>query len=141
MRINIYYQIWVDALVKLRSRPQNVRMWKFYGMVFVSAAMALNLWFVTFLLMLHLNYSTIIFPVKTAIFPGTRIDAFISFFISYLLPFLILNYFLIFYKDRYKKLLKRYRYYDGKLFLWYFLTSLGAIFLYFLFAFFVVKVF
>lgn len=140
-RMNLYYKIWVDAIVKLRSRPQNAGMWKFFGMTFISMTMALNLWFISFLLMLHLNYSLPFFRIKINIFPGSRIDAFFSFFISYLFPFLLLNYFLIFHKDRYKDLIKRFPSYDGKLFLKYFLGSLAAILGYFLIAILVVKVF
>lgn len=140
-RANLYYKIWVDSIVKLRSRPQNAGMWKFFAMTFISIAMALNLWFLSFIFMLHFNYSLPFLPLKVNIFSSTRTDAFVSFFISYLLPFLLLNYLLIFYKDRYKTLIKRYPSYDGKLFLKYFLGSLGAIILYFLIAFLVVQVF
>jgi hypothetical protein len=95
---------------------------------------------------LNINYTSdigitkSIFKIPVDIFPGTRIDALVSFFISYLLPFLLLNYFLIFYKDKYKELIKLYPSYDGKLFLKYFLGSLGAIVLYFSIAIFVVKI-
>lgn len=43
-----------------------------------------------------------------------KIDSFLSFFISYMLPFLILNYFFIFYKNKYQNLIKDYPYSNGK---------------------------
>ncbi|GAB3417699.1 hypothetical protein [Niabella aquatica] len=139
--MQLYYKIWVDCIVKLRSRPQNVGLWKFFAMTFMSTTMVLNFWFISFLSMLHLHAEFSFFPIEINLFPGTRIDAFFSFFISYLLPFLLLNHFLIFYKDRYKKLINLYPSYDGRLFLKYFLGSLGLIFIYFCIAFLVVKVF
>jgi hypothetical protein len=44
--------------------------------------------------------------------------------ILYILPCVILNYILIFHGKRYEKLLNKYPYYNGKLFLAYFVTSL-----------------
>ena len=41
--LDIYYKIWVDGITKLRSRPENKGVWKFYAMVFISMAIAINL--------------------------------------------------------------------------------------------------
>jgi len=123
--MKLYYKIWVDGIVKLRSRPQNAGLWKFFAMTFTSMAMALNLVLILFILS-DLGIVDGIFKVPVNFFPGTRVDAFFSFFVSYLLPFLLLNYFLIFYKERYKELTNRYPYYGGKLYLKYFLGSLGV---------------
>lgn len=62
------------------------------------------------------------------IFPGNILDVFSSFFILYLLPMLIINYFLIFYNGRYEKLIQKYPYRNGKLFGVYFaLSMLGPV--------------
>ncbi|GAB3417695.1 hypothetical protein GCM10027516_11700 [Niabella aquatica] len=136
--MKLYYKIWVDGIVKLRSRPQNAGLWKFFAMTFMSMAMALNLVFILFVLS-DLGVTDGVFKVPVNLFPGTRIDAFFSFFISYLLPFLLVNYFLIFYKEKYKELIKRYPYYGGKLYLKYFLGSLGAFLVYIIIAILVTK--
>jgi hypothetical protein len=106
--MNLYYKIWADAIIKLRSQPKNFGIWKFYSMAFMSMGMALNLVFILFILA-EIKITDKIFIIPINIFPGTKIDAFISFFISYLLPFLAINYFFIFYKDKYKNFLPRYR--------------------------------
>lgn len=137
--MNLYYRIWVDAIVKLRSRPQNAGLWKIFAMTFISMAMALNLVLILFIIN-DLGIIKGIAKIPIDVFPGSRIDGFFSFFLSYLLPFLLLNYFLIFYKNRYKELVKRYPSYDGKVFLRYFLGSLGALLGYFLIAIFIVQV-
>lgn len=138
--MKIYYKIWVDCIRKARSQPQNKSNWKLFTMIFMSMAMAINLWFITFVLMVHFKYSIPFFPLKIGVFQGTRIGSFVNFFVSYLLPFLILNYFLIFYKRKYKKLIKVYPYRKGILFSAYFFGSLGIILLYFLIAFLILKV-
>ena len=99
--MSLYYKIWVDGIVKLRSRPQNAGLWKFFAMTFTSMAMALNLVFILFILS-DLGITTGILKISVNLFLGTRLDAFVSFFISYLLPFLLINYFLIFYKEKYR---------------------------------------
>lgn len=131
--MNLYYKIWVDGIVKLRSRPQNAGLWKFFAMIYTSMAMALNLVLVLFILS-DLGIINKVFKLPVDFFPGTRVDAFFSFLISYLLPFLLMNYFLIFHKGRYKELINRYPYYGGKLYLRYFLGSLSAFLIYIIIA-------
>ena len=138
--MNFYFIIWVDAITRLRSLPKNFGMWKFYSMAFMSMAMALNLVLILFIIS-TLGITEKIFIIPIDIFPGTKIDAFVSFFLSYLLPFLLINYYFIFYKEKYKSMLKKYKYYNGKFFMAYFLSSIGALILFFFVAFLVVKVF
>lgn len=138
--MKLYYIIWVDCITKAKSRPQNKNDWKIFTTVFMSMSMALNLWFLLFLLMVHCKISSSFFPIPIDIFSGTKIDAFISFFISYLFPFLLINYYLIIYKEKYKQILPTYKYYNGKLFMAYFLGSIGLIFIYFIVAYFIVKI-
>ena len=117
--MNIYYEIWTDCITKARSLPKNKSDWKLYTLLFMSMAMALNLVFILFILAeIKITYKIFIIPVD--IFPGTKIDAFISFFISYLLPFLIINYYFVFFKEKYKTILLKYKFRNGKLFLSYF---------------------
>jgi hypothetical protein len=46
--------------------------------------------------------------VSFRLFPGNLLNDFFSFVIEFAIPFGIINYFLIFYRDRYKKILERY---------------------------------
>jgi hypothetical protein len=112
-----YYGLWVDTITKIQSIPKNKDMWEFYSISFISMAMALNLWFVTFLLMLHLNIVIPFLPLRLDIFPGNKLDAFLGFFISYLFPMLLINYLLIFKNRKYLELVKSYKPQNGKLFL------------------------
>ena len=49
-----------------------------------------------------------------------------EFLLRFVVPVVLINYLLIFRNDRYQKLIKRYPYRNGKLFLAYFLCSLGV---------------
>lgn len=123
--MNLYYKIWVDAIVKLRSRPQNAGIWKYFAMAFMSMAMSLNFMFLMAILQRNV-IKTDFYSLDINIFPGTILNSFTSFLILFLSPMIILNYFLIFYRDRYETLIKKYKYSNGKLFLTYFLLSLIA---------------
>ena len=137
--LKFYYGLWVDTITKIQSIPKNKGMWEFYSISFISMAMALNLWFVTFLLMLHLNIVIPFLPLRLDIFPGNKLDAFLGFFISYLFTMLLINYLLIFKNRKYLELVKSYKPQNGKLFLKYFIGSLLLIILYFIIGYIVVK--
>lgn len=127
--MKLYYKIWVDGIVKLRSRPQNAGLWKFFAMIFMSMAMALNLIVIMAIIQRNILHKTF-YELSIDIFPGTKLDAFVSFFILFLLPPLLLNYLLIFRGNRYENIIKRgYKYCNGKLFVGYFLTSIVLPFL------------
>lgn len=123
--MKLYYKLWADGIVKLRSRPQNAGLWKFFAMSFMSMAMALNLAGIMAILQRNILHRTF-YELSLDIFPGTKLDALVSFLVLFLLPPLLINYLLIFRRDRYKDIIKRgYPYYNGKLFVGYFLGSLG----------------
>jgi len=121
--MNIYYKIWVDCIIKARSIPANKNNWKRFTMIFMSMAMAINFAMVMAVLQRNvLQFS--FYDFRVDIFPGTKLDAFISFFVLYLLPMLLINYLIIFRNNRYEILLEKYKSYNGKLFISYFLASL-----------------
>ena len=138
--LKIYYKIWVDAIFKIKSNPELKNAWKFYTMTYMSIVMALNLWFFSFL-MLNFKYKISFFPFEINYFSNDKINSFLSFFTSYLLPMLVINYFLIFWKNKYEKLLIQYKPQNGKLFSRYFLGSILAYIFYFLIIFILFKLF
>ena len=138
--LKIYYKIWVDAIFKIKSNPELKKSWKFYATIYMAMVMALNLWFFSFLALtfkLKIPY----YPFEINIFSSNKINSFISFFASYLLPILVANYFFIFWQNKYEKLLLLYKHQDGKLFSRYFLVSILAYIFYFFIVFIIFKLF
>lgn len=120
---NFYYKVWVDCIIKARSIPSNKSNWKGFTLTFMTMAMSINFACIISIIqrsILHMNF----YYFEIDIFPGSSIDAFISGFILFILPNLFLNYFLIFKNNRYELLLAKYKSYDGKLFISYFVISL-----------------
>lgn len=120
---SIYYKIWADCIHKATSLPSNQKNWKVYTTIFMSMAMALNLALIIAIFQRNVIRS-VFYEVKVDIFPGTKLDSFLSFFLLYLIIPILINYFLIFRRNRYEKLLTKYQSYNGKLFISYFLASL-----------------
>ncbi|MFC0878905.1 hypothetical protein ACE01N_20090 [Saccharicrinis sp. FJH2] len=103
---NFYYIYWADAIQRIRKHHPKKKDWKISLYVFNSWIHALNL-FIIFLWLKYFHVLNIALP-DINIFPGDMIDGFLSFAIVFATPFFIINYFLIFYKDRYKKIVDKY---------------------------------
>jgi len=121
--MNLYYKIWVDGLQKLKSIPANKKIWKLYAMTFISMAMAINSMLIIAILERNV-FRTNIYHLEIRFFLGTKMDSFVSFFILFLAPCVLVNYLLIFRKKRYEMLFKKYTVtYDGKLCITYIMIS------------------
>jgi hypothetical protein len=102
---NLYYLVWVGAITNFKKyNPQKE--WKNHLFFLVSFIMSLNL--ATINLWLKFFDITFITSLQIDFFEGTKLNDFIEYFATYCLPFAILNFFLIFYNNRYEKLIKRY---------------------------------
>lgn len=122
--INIYYKLWVDAIINDKEYKRNENGWKSSVFWLISTANVLNVIFVY----MWLNYFQIlnlqsIFNASTNLVSISLVEI----FIIYYLPIVVINYFLIFRKERYKKLIIKYSHYNGKLALYYGLASLALI--------------
>jgi hypothetical protein len=116
---NIYYKIWVDAIVWEKATNGKRRNWKPYTLIPISLCQGLNVLTICFWCHIPIFINVHVFVIKP-------IDGFLSYSITLLMPFIVLNFFLIIYKKRYESLIERYKYHNGKFYLWYFLFSVGG---------------
>jgi hypothetical protein len=103
---NIYYIIWSDSIISFKRYHPEKTEWKISVFLLNTWINALNFW-VIFIWLKYFNVINIKL-LKLDFFPGAMLDKFLAFTIIFALPFGILNYFLIFYKDRYKLIIERY---------------------------------
>jgi len=121
--MNLYYMIWVDGIKRMQSVPSNYGQWKLQSMMYMSIAMALNIGMILSIIQLHiLGY--VFYDIKLHVFSLEKLNSALSFFLMYMAAPLVLNYFLIYRKNRYQILLEKYKYYDGKLALSYLFGTL-----------------
>lgn len=119
--LGIYYKICVDAIEK--SKSANNGIWKFNTILFLSAF--LSLIFMSIIILLksffleHMNFS--FFSDNYA---KKSLDVKLEAIVLYLTPSLVINYFLIIHKKRYKKILLNYKPNNGKYLIRFMLFSL-----------------
>lgn len=120
--MGLYYRIWVDLITKATSIPENKDRWKLFSMIFMSISMMLNVMLGMTILQKHL-LGKYFYHIEFSFFPK-YLNNVVSGLLLFALPCVLINYFLIFFNDRYKKLVQKYPYYQGKLFMAYFSVSM-----------------
>ena len=130
--MKFYYILFSDAINKILTVEKSKDLWKLYILFYISFAMGFKLFMLSFILndLNILKIETI--ELKLNITSIYFIDSFLSYAIVYLFPFLILNYFLIFYKEKYKDIIVKYKHYNGKVISWYFVVSFFSFPLFFI---------
>jgi energy-coupling factor transporter transmembrane protein EcfT len=118
----LYYRIWVDVIMRAKSRPESRENWPAGTMIFMSVAMTLNFFLIMTILQKHI-IGSYFYHIDLNFLPK-RLNNVINFIVLFILPCVFVNYFLIFYKHKYRELLKKYPYRNGKLFLVYFTISM-----------------
>ena len=105
MRRNLYYLIWADAITSYRKHHPNQKNWQFRLLFLNSWIHALNLWIIYIWLKF---FDVLTIPlIRVNLFPGDLLDEFLSFTIEFALPFIVVNYFLVFHNKRYERIVKR----------------------------------
>lgn len=126
---NLYYSIWVDAILRIKENPLRKEDWKWMSQIIIATFMSLNIVFFQFVL-ITLGVLDKFFMLDINWFKVEKLNNLISYFTLYILPFLLLNYVLIFHKYKYKELIKIYPYKEGKWIANYVYFSAGSVLLY-----------
>ena len=119
--MDIYYLLWVDDLLRVKSQEQNKYSWKRWSMIGMSAAMTLN--FILFMTILQRHILGIHFYITNVPFLSREYNNVFDIFVLYALPVVVVNYLLIFRNKRYEKLIEKYPYHNGKLAIPYVMIS------------------
>lgn len=124
--LSLYYKIWVDALTLSQKKTGKSGNWKLLTLIPISVLNGVNLLAIfLFARVLSHDQTLGLFPVH--IFNVEPLNKFISVLITYFIPFLILNYLLIFGVNQYDRLMEEYSSQNGKFYLWYAIISVGII--------------
>lgn len=121
---NLYFALWVDAIVNAKSYKMKTSGWKSSTLWLLTTINVLNV----MLVLLWLDFFQL---YKHNFFFNFHSDSFsvglIEIFLNVFAPIGIVNYFFIFFKDRYKRLIAKHTHYNGKLALYYTLISIFLI--------------
>ena len=121
--MKLFYLIWADAILSFKRNNPKRKDWKITLLLYLSFIFALNFW----ILLLWLKFFNILIieMPKIRLFPGDILNDFLGFVIVFVLPFIIANYLLIFYKNRYQHIVNKYKNYNYKYALVYSLSIIG----------------
>lgn len=120
--MKLFYMLWADCISRARLQPTNKHNWKTMTLIIMSLAMSSN--FVVIMALLQreiLKYDFYKFDIT---FLSGPIKNVVRFIVLFYLPCIVFNYLMIFRKNQYDNLLRKYKYHNGVLFLSYFLISI-----------------
>lgn len=124
--LSIYYRIWVDAIVLQKISKSESSSWKLLTIIPISALQGLNLLALLFIIRWITNGSMpIVLSVNVSSFRA--INTFLGGAFIFFIPFIILNYLLVFYNQCYQNLLRIYTDRNGRLYRNYALITIGII--------------
>lgn len=123
----IYYRVWVDAIdAAIKANKEGQNNWKSILLIIFSVSQGINLLTIFLFIKVFFDKKLEIF-YNLDLFPGKMFDVFISAFITLFLPFIMINYYLVFYRNKYKLLMEKYHGYKtkgGLVFMLYFFASM-----------------
>ena len=120
--MNLYYRIWVDCILRLKSIEANKDNWQIKSQIMMTVAMTFN--FILIMAILQRNILKVYFYKINIHILSSYENNILGILILFFLPCLIINYLLIFRGKRYEKLVEKYPYHNGKLILIYILISM-----------------
>jgi hypothetical protein len=122
---NLYYVFWADSIAGFRNHNPVRGDWKWALFILNTVLNGLNLWIIfSWLKIAGVRVCLLQIPLLHK----TMIGSFLGFFIHFVLVFAVLNYFLIFHKQRYEILLQKYSNSEGKIARAYGLATVGFTF-------------
>ena len=126
--LSAYYKIWVDAILFAKSSKAESQSWKVFTIIQISILQGLNLATLLLLIRAFSNRKfTVVLPV--GIFNIGIADTAISLLLTFFLPFIVLNYLLIFNNDRYSQIINTYKSSSRRWYMWYAVITLGIFFI------------
>jgi len=103
---NPYYVFWADAINSYRHYHPLDESWKAKLLTMNSFVQGMGVWTI-YIILKWLNIISFDLPYID-VFPGKMINSALSFAVPTVLPMGVINYFLIFRNERYRKLLSKY---------------------------------
>lgn len=120
--LDLYYTIWVDCITRIRNFDSF--WWQYKCMMIMSFAMGVAFMvFMTIFQKFIIGFSFYNLNMKNTFIQP--INPLITSFILFFLPFLVMNYFLIFYNKKYEQLLIRYKYQNGRYAMTFFFSAMA----------------
>lgn len=103
---NYYYLFWADAILSFKKYNPKRKDWIPTLLFMNSFLFSINLWIISIWLKYFNIYKITLIDFHVS--PISTFNYFFSYFVIFIFPFLTINYFLIFFNSRYKKITEKY---------------------------------
>ena len=120
--MRLYYLIWVDCIQKIRGQPTNKNNWRLLCMIFMTVPMSIDFIFIMTVLQ-NFILGNNFYKLDIELLPA-EINKPLSFVIRFIMPWIVINYLLIFINCKYEKLIKKYSYHNGTWFITFLAVSI-----------------
>ena len=134
MMMYYYYVLWSDAINWSRSSIKTIGIWKMQTLGFITFAMSFNIGVISLLIDKIISYNLSIFNLTVEFSSSEKINGFLGAFLVFYFPPLVINYFLIFYKNKWVLIRKKYPHKNGRIYKYYILLSLSPLIILFILA-------
>ena len=124
---NPYYLVWADSIYRIKKYKPNEKNWGIIIFIINTTINALNFWTIVIWLKIFNIYNLPLIYID--LFPGHLLNESLSFFVEFAFPFIIVNYSLVFYKNKYKKIVEMYPNPQKKYAFYYSVISLSIAFI------------
>lgn len=102
----LYYRIFVSCMTTIKQSKKSSDIWRVLSFLFMSIAMTLNVIWLWLIIQTHISHG---FTNPLIIqLVDNRYNGLLNLVIYILLPIMLMNYFLIFYKERYWGIIEKY---------------------------------
>lgn len=115
----LYYSVWTDGIKRMQERfPGTNLYWKFILMLFMVLAFGgFSMFFYAFIgRMIGLPWP------QLNLIENQVVEKTLSALVFFMLPWFIVHYYLVLWKNKYLNFMPKYKYRNGKLFINFFLT-------------------
>lgn len=118
-----YYRLWSDAINWARSSIRTIGVWKMLTLGLITLAMSFNIGILCLAIEQVAGNKILIFHLKVQVTKSQSINGFLGATLLFYLPPLLINYFLIFYQEKWKEIRKTYPHKNGKMYKRYVMIS------------------
>lgn len=127
--MNIYYALWADAINYEKIRNGGAGHWKIFTFCYMSILLSLNIMTLLSVIMFFIGFDlTSKFYEVLMFFSSKLLRDFIWAIVVLFIPSMSVTYFYIFHKQKYKHILSKYKFRNGRLLIIYFFSTVILMF-------------
>ncbi|MCO6174983.1 hypothetical protein NHF50_07975 [Flavobacterium sp. NRK F10] len=118
----IYYSVWADAINYERIKNGGEDHWKIFTLSYMSILLSINIATILSAILYFTNYDLVSksYDLLTSYLSKNSQKSFLWYIIILLIPSIVITYYTVFLKEKYRVILEKYKFKNGRLIFIYF---------------------